>query len=162
MNASLRNKVEIVNEIKDKVSRAKSIVFVEYKGTSVSQDTTLRANFRKDGTEYKVYKNKLILRALNEQGIVGCDEYLQGTTAVAFNYDDEVAPAKTIAEAQKTNQALTFKFGIQNGKVVDGEYVKKLSAIPSREVLLTQIATMLQAPIRKLACTVKAVAEKEA
>ena len=160
MNANLQNKIEVVNEIRDKVSRAKSVVFVEYKGTTVSQDTSLRANFRKDGTEYKVYKNKLILKALNEQGITGCDDYLQGTTAVAFNYDDEVLAAKAIAEAQKDNQSLQFKFGIQNGQVVDAEYVKKLSSIPSKEVLLTQIATMLQAPIRNLACTIKAVAEK--
>lgn len=160
MNANLQNKIEIVNEIRDKVSRAKSVVFVDYKGTTVSQDTNLRASFRKDGTEYKVYKNKLILKALNEQGITGCEEYLQGTTAVAFNYDDEVLAAKAIAEAQKDNQSLQFKFGIQNGQVVDAEYVKKISSIPSREVLLTQIATMLQAPIRNLACTLKAVAEK--
>lgn len=160
MNANLQNKVQTVAEIKDKFSRAKSIVFVEYKGTNVAQDTALRSQFRKDGTEYKVYKNKLMLRALNELGITGCDDLLQGTTSVAINYEDEVLPAKAVADAMATNSNLVFKFGIQNGEKVDADYVTKLSKIPSKEVLIAQLLTMLQAPVRTLACTLKAVAEK--
>ena len=160
MNANLQNKVQTVAEIKDKFSRAKSIVFVEYKGTNVAQDTALRTQFRKDGTEYKVYKNKLMLRALNELGITGCDDLLQGTTSVAINYEDEVLPAKAVADAMATNSNLVFKFGIQNGEKVDADYVTKLSKIPTKEVLIAQLLTMLQAPVRSLACTLKAVAEK--
>lgn len=160
MNANLQNKVQTVAEIKDKFSRAKSIVFVEYKGTNVAQDTALRSQFRKDGTEYKVYKNKLMLRALNELGITGCDDLLQGTTSVAINYEDEVLPAKAVANAMSTNSNLVFKFGIQNGEKVDADYVTKLSKIPTKEVLIAQLLTMLQAPVRTLACTLKAVAEK--
>ena len=160
MNANLQNKVQTVAEIKDKFSRAKSIVFVEYKGTNVAQDTALRTQFRKDGTEYKVYKNKLMLRALNELGITGCDDLLQGTTSVAINYEDEVLPAKAVANAMANNSNLVFKFGIQNGEKVDADYVTKLSKIPTKEVLIAQLLTMLQAPVRSLACTLKAVAEK--
>lgn len=160
MNANLQNKTQVVAEIKEKVEKAKSIVFIEYKGTNVAQDTKLRASFRKDGTEYKVYKNKLLLRALNELGKTGCDELLTGTTAVAFNYNDEVAPAKAVAEAMKDNSNLVFKFGYLNGEFVDASYVTKLSQIPSKEVLIAQLLTMLQAPVRGLACTLKAIAEK--
>ena len=160
MSANFQNKAEIVAEIKDKFSKAKSIVFVEYKGTTVAQDTALRANFRKENTEYKVYKNKLMLRALQELGKEGCEQYLEGTTAVAISYDSEVAPAKTLADAMKENKNLTFKFGFLNGEKIEASYVEKLSKIPSKEVLIAQLLCMLQAPVRGLACTLKAIAEK--
>lgn len=161
MNENLKQKQEVVAEIKDKFSRAKSLVFVNYSGTTVDQVTQLRTNIRKANAEYKVYKNKLMLRALNELGISGTDSYFEGTTAVAISYDDEVSPANVICNAGKDNKNLTVKFGIVNGSVVDADYVKMLSNIPSREVLLGMLVGMLQAPIRNLACTIKAIAEKE-
>ncbi len=159
---NLKLKQQTVAEIKDKFSRAKSIVFVDYKGTNVSQVTELRSEMRKNATEYKVYKNNLMLRALTELGISGTEQYFAGTTAVAISYDDEVVPASVIDKAAKDNNNLQVKFGIINGAVVDGDYVKKLAKIPSRETLLTQLVGMLQAPIRNFACTIKAVADKNA
>ncbi len=161
MNANLQQKQQIVAEIKDKFSRAKSLVFVEYSGTTVSQDTALRSNIRKANAEYKVYKNKLMLIALNELGISGTDSSFEGTTAVAISYDDEVAPAHVVVNAGKDNKNLKVKFGIINGTVVDSTYVETLANIPSREVLLTQLVGMLQAPIRNLACTLKLIADKQ-
>ena len=159
MNENLLQKQQVVAEIKDKFSRAKSLVFVEYSGTTVSQVTELRSNIRKANAEYKVYKNKLMLRALNELGITGVDT-LEGTTAVAISYDDEVAPANIVVNAGKDNKNLKVKLGIINGTVVDANYVNILANIPSREVLIAQLLGMLQAPIRNLACTLKAIAEK--
>lgn len=160
MNENLLQKQQVVAEIKDKFSRAKSLVFVEYAGTTVSQVTELRSNIRKANAEYKVYKNKLMLRALKELGISGVDT-LEGTTAVALSYDDEVAPARVVSKAGKDNANLKIKFGIINGHVVDADYVNKLANIPSREVLIAQLLGMLQAPIRNLACTLKAIADKQ-
>ncbi len=159
MNENLQQKQQVVAEIKDKFSRAKSLVFVEYAGTTVSQVTALRSNIRKANAEYKVYKNKLMLRALKELGITGVDT-LEGTTAVAISYDDEVAPANVVVNAGKDNANLKVKFGIINGQVVDANYVNVLASIPSRDVLIAQLLGMLQAPIRNLACTLKAIAEK--
>lgn len=160
MNENLLQKQQVVAEIKEKFSKAKSMVFVEYAGTTVSQITELRSNIRKAGAEYKVYKNKLMLRALSELGISGVDT-LEGTTAVALSYDDEVAPANIVAKAGEDNANLKIKFGILNGKVIDADYVSKLAKIPSREVLLAQLLGMLQSPIRNLACTLKAIADKQ-
>ena len=83
MSANLTAKKEIVEEIKTRLSSAKSVVFVEYKGINVEQDTNLRKTFRENGVEYKVYKNRLLVKALEELGITGYDPtLLEGTTSV--------------------------------------------------------------------------------
>ena len=79
MSANLDAKKAIVDEIKDKISKAKTIAFVDYRGLTVAEDTAMRAEFRKNGCEYKVYKNRLVLRALNELGLTGCDKVFEGT-----------------------------------------------------------------------------------
>jgi large subunit ribosomal protein L10 len=158
VNENLRQKQETVAEIKDKFSRAKSLVFVEYSGTTVAQVTELRNNIRKANAEYKVYKNKLMQRALAELNIAAPE--LAGTTAVAISYEDETSPANVIVNAGKENQNLKVKFGIVNNNVVDNKYVEMLANIPAREVLLSQLLGMLQAPIRNLACVLKAAADK--
>lgn len=160
-NANLENKKAVVEEIKEKLSKAKSVVFVDFKGINVTQDTALRAEMRKDNSEYKVYKNRLIAKAFSELGIAGADEYLHGTTSVAFSYNSEVAVAKLIGDFRKENENINVKFGMLDGKIIDAEFVNKLSKIPSREVLLTQLVGMLQAPIRNLAVVLNAVAGKE-
>ena len=88
MSANLEAKKELVSEIKDKLSKAKTVVFVDYRGMTVEEDTAMRSAFRKNNADYKVYKNRLVLRALNELGITGLDEQLQGTSALAFGYGD--------------------------------------------------------------------------
>mgnify|MGYP003299889529 CR=1 FL=1 len=158
--AIVESKKAVVAEIAQHLTESQSTVIVEYRGLTVQEITELRRALRAEDVEMKVYKNKLLLRALNELGKTGCDELLTGTTAVAFNYNDEVAPAKAVAEAMKDNSNLVFKFGYLNGEFVDASYVTKLSQIPSKEVLIAQLLTMLQAPVRGLACTLKAIAEK--
>ena len=162
MSANLENKQKLVEEIKEKFSRAKSVVFVSFLGTNVENETKLRKDIRESKNEYKVYKNTLLLRALNEMGIDGAEQYLHGTTSVAFDYNDEVTVAKLVSEAKKDNEKLEIKFGLLDGKVVDDKYVTKLANIPSREALYAQLAFLLKAPVQKLAIGLKAVAEKKA
>lgn len=161
MNENLRNKVNLVNEIKDKLSKAKTVVFVDYKGINVIDDTKLRSEFRKNNDDYKVYKNRLMLRALNELGYTGFDSYLEGTTAFAFGYEDEVSAAKVVTETSKTNKNLVIKCGIVNGKLVDKAEVEKIGNLPNKETLIAQLLCALNGPARKLACTLKAISEKE-
>lgn len=162
MGINVENKKKVVEEIKDKLSKAKSVVFVSFAGTNVEKETQLRTSIRNTKGEYKVYKNTLILRALTEMGVEGVDQYLHGTTAVALGYDDEVSVAKAVSDSQKDNDKMSVKFGIMNGKVVDDKYVKAIANIPSREVLLAQLAFLLKAPMQRLAIGLKAVAEKSA
>ena len=161
MNANLQNKANIVSEIKDKLSKAKTVVFVDYKGINVSDDTKLRSNFRSNNDEYKVYKNRLMLRALNELGYTGFESYLEGTTAFAFGYADEVSAAKVVTETAKTNKNLNIKCGIFNGKFIDSNEVQKLGSLPNKETLIAQLLCVLNGPARNLACTLKAISEKE-
>jgi len=161
MSANLEAKKVLVEEIKEKLQKAKTVVFVDYRGMTVADDTKMRAEFRKLGAEYRVYKNRLVLRALNELGYTGCESYLEGTNAVAFGYEDEVAPAKVAANAATENCPFPIKFGIYNNQVVDANTIKKLASIPSREVLLAQLVGMLSSPMRNLAVAIKAIADKQ-
>ena len=162
MSANLENKQKLVEEIKEKFQKAKSVVFASFLGTNVASETKLRKDIRDSQNEYKVYKNTLLLRALSELGIEGVEEYLHGTTSVAFNYNDEVTVAKLVNDAQKENEKLIIKFGILDGKVVDEKYVTALANIPSREALYAQLAFLLKAPMQKFAVGLKAVADKKA
>ena len=160
MSANLEAKKVLVEEIKEKFQKAKTVVFVDYRGMTVADDTKMRAEFRKAGAEYRVYKNRLMLKALSELGYTGLENKLEGTTAVAFGYEDEVAPAKIVKESATETCAFAVKFGIYNNQVVDANAIKALASIPAREVLLAQLVGMLSAPMRNLAVVVKAIAEK--
>ncbi len=171
MSANLEAKKLIVDEIKDKLSRAKSVAFVDYKGLTVAEDNAMRREFKKNGSEYKVYKNRLMLLALNELGIQGAEEYLQGTSAVAFSYDDEVAGAKVVCETAEKTKKLTVKFGLLNGNFVEGKEIEHLAKLPSKEVLIAKLlgtlngpasalCRVLNAPTQGLAIALNAIATK--
>ncbi|MCI5797315.1 MAG: 50S ribosomal protein L10 [Firmicutes bacterium] len=160
MSASLEAKKLLVEEIKDKIQRAKSLTFVDYRGLTVEEDTKMRAAFRNAGADYKVYKNRLLLRALEECGITGLESVLEGTSAVAFGFEDEVAPNKIIVDTIKDTQKMQIKGGVLNGQVVDVAMVEKLASIPSKEVLLAKLLFLLQSPVRGLAVALNAIAEK--
>ena len=93
----MRQKKQLVEEIKEKFSKAKTLAFVDYRGLTVEEDTAMRRKFRENGCEYKVYKNRLMFKALSDLGIECSANYFEGTTAVAIGYEDEVAPAKIVA-----------------------------------------------------------------
>ncbi len=170
MSSNLEAKKELVSEIKDKISKSKSIAFVNYSGTTVAENTELRNSFRKSGAEFRVYKNRLVLRALNELGITGADSYLQGTNAIAFGFEDEVSPAKILVEAGKNNK-FKIVFGILGNKIVSSEDVNFLATLPSKEILVakllgllsapaTGLVSVLSAPARGLAVALNAIGEK--
>ncbi len=151
MSANLEAKKQIVEEIKSKLSQSKSVAFASYNALTVQEDMEMRREFKKNGAEYKVYKNKLLLLALSELGINGAEEYLHGTTAVAFSYDDEVSGAKILCETAEKGGKLSVKFGLLNGNFVDGEEIKALAKLPSKEVLVAKLLGTLNAPISALA-----------
>jgi len=171
MSANFEAKKLVVEEIKQKLQSAKSVAFVEYKGLTVEEATAMRREFKKNGAEYKVYKNKLLLLALNELGIKGGEEFLHGTSAVAFSYDDEVSGAKVVCETATKTKKLSVKFGLLNGSFVEGKEIEALAKLPSKEVLLAKLlgtlnapasalCRVLNAPIQGLAIALNAIAEK--
>jgi len=162
MNANLKNKKQLVEEIKGKLQAAKSVVFVDYAGLNVAEADKLRKDFRQKQAEYKVYKNRLLLRALEELGISGTDAHLNGTTSVAFCYEDEVTAAKLIADTIKATKKMSVKFGLLNGVVVDSKYVQTLSQLPTKEVLIAQLLSVLNGPMSALARALDAIRQKQA
>lgn len=164
---ALEAKKAVVQEIKSHLENSKSVVFLNYQGINVEQDTTLRKGFREKDVVYKIYKNRLIKIALDEMGITGYDpNFLEGSTAVAFG-KDEVAPASVLFKMKgefrpKDKEFLAPKFGLMGHDIVDATKVEALSKIPPREVLIAQLLGMLNAPVAALARALDAIAKKEA
>ena len=161
MSSNREEKVALVEAIKEKIQKSKSLVFLDYRGITVEKDTELRNKFRAENVEYRVYKNRLLLRALNELGVTGCEDLLQGTTSVAFSYNDETSAPRIAKEFLKDVTTMSFKFGVLNGQVIDEAKVKQLAALPTKQVLLTQLLYVLNAPIRGVAVALNAIAEKQ-
>lgn len=150
-----------IDEIKQKIEKAQSVVLVNYSGIKVAEDTQLRVKLRQAGVEYKVYKNRLIKIAMNQLGMNDCDVDLKGSTAIAFSYDDPISSARVIDEQAKTIKVLSFKSGIVEGNYFDAKGMKQLACIPSREVLIAQILGLLQGTISGLARALVLVAEQK-
>lgn len=154
-------KVTLVNEIADKLQNAKSTIIADYRGLTVAEVTELRKNLRDAGIEFKVLKNTMTRRAADQVNLSDVNEYLTGPNAIAFSYDDVVAPAKILNDFAKAHKALELKGGIVEGKVVSTSEVQALAELPSKEGLLSMLANVLQAPIRNFAYAVKQIAEKQ-
>lgn len=161
MSSIIENKKQVVEEIAQKLRESKTTVVVDYRGLNVAEVTELRKQLREAGIDYKVYKNTLARRATEKAELTELDEFLTGPTAIAFGYDDAVAPAKIINDFAKSHEALEIKVGVIEGKVASVDEVKALANLPSREGLLSMLLSVLQAPIRNFALATKAVAEQK-
>lgn len=169
---TLNAKVAVVEEIKDKFSRAQSVIVIDYRGLTVEEVTALRNKMREAGVEYKVLKNTMMSRALHELGINDLDAILEGPSAVAFGYDDAVAPAKILVEGAKKNNKIEIKGGLLEGKGMDMAQIKYLAELPSKEVLIAKLLGSMNAPVtnfvgvlaavpRSFVCALNAIKEKK-
>lgn len=161
MSANQELKKDIVAEIKERVQNANSVVLVEYKGLTVEQDTELRNEYRKNGVDYKVYKNRLLKIAFEDLGIKFDSACYDGTTALATS-QDVVAPAKVTFDGEAKYKVMKAKAGYIEGKVMPYSEVKSIASIPSKDVLVAQLLGMLLNPIRSLAVVLDQAAKKNA
>lgn len=157
----LEAKKQQVEDIKTKISAAKSIVIIDYMGLTVAEDTRFRKELRDNGIDYAVLKNRLVKIAFNELGYTQFDEALNGPTAVAFSDTDAVAPAKFIVKNIKALNKMKTKCGMIEGEFVDDNGVQQIAAIPSKEILLAKMLGSMQAPISKLAICLNKIAEQK-
>ncbi len=134
----LQKKQVIIDEIKNRVQGANTIVLFDYRGITDSEAKELRCKLRESNSDYKVYKNTLMARAFNELGI-DLNESLNGPSAFAYG-EDQVAPIKTLAEFAKNHPALVLKVGIVDGEKADAAKLAEYATIPSRDGLLTMLA----------------------
>ena len=140
-------KALIVDELAEKIQSAQSVILYDYIGLNVAEVSELRNRFRAVGVEYRVIKNTYILRAANKLGIEGLEPHLHGTTALAFGFNDPVAPAKVLTEFIKSVKKTDIKVGLLDGKVLDKAEVTALANLPSREELIAKILGSMNAPI---------------
>lgn len=159
----LEQKKQVVADLADRLKNAAAGVLVDYKGINVEQDTKLRKSFREAGVKYEVVKNTLLKLAVKEAGLDELEAVLDGTTAIATAADDAVAPAKVFKDFVKENSTLeiSFKSGFADGKVLSLDEINALADLPSREALLTMLASALLGTVRGLAVALNAVAEKK-
>ena len=164
MSANLEAKKAVVEEIKEKIAASKSVILAKYDRLTVAEVTDLRNRIRAVSGEYKVYKNTLVRKAFNEIGVTEFDADLNGATAFIF-CPDETSGCSTLAKAVKDNAALEEKIvpksAYVGGAYVDAEGVKKLAAIPSREVLIAKMLGCLQSPIANFAYVLSAIAKSK-
>ena len=147
----LESKKAVVEALTGKIKEATSVVFVDYKGISVAQDTNLRKQFREAGVEYTVVKNTLTRFAAKNVGY-DFDEVLNGTTAMATTTGDPIAPARIVCEFAKKNKGLlTIKGGIVEGSVLSAADLNGFGELPSKNALVASVLGTFLAPISSLA-----------
>jgi large subunit ribosomal protein L10 len=161
MSKAIEMKKAIVEEIADKFSRSTSAILYDYRGLTVEEVTELRKQFRDAGIDYKVYKNTLVKRALEQAGVEGLTDLMEGPNAIAFSYDDPITPAKIGSEFAKTHKELELKAGIVEGEFFNETKVKELAAIPTREVLIAKLLGSLKAPVSNFAYLLQAIIDKQ-
>ena len=155
----IEEKSKVVSEIKDRLQEAKSVVLFDYRGLSVAEVTELRRKLRENGSDYKVYKNTLTRRAVEESKL-GLEEYLTGPNAISFG-TDELSIVKVLSDFSKDHKALELKAGIIDGKVANAEELSKYASIPSREGLLTMLAGGLIGTVKDLSIALNLLAEQK-
>ena len=146
--AILKQKQAIIDEIKDRVQNAKTIVLFDYRGITDSEVKELRVKLREANADYKVYKNTLMARAFNDLNI-DLNDALVGPSAFAFG-DDQIAPIKILSEFAKDHPALVLKVGIVDGEIADQAMLAEYATIPSRDELLTMLAGGMIGIVRDL------------
>ena len=149
ISANRQKKIETVSQLSDKFGKAKAVVFTNYQGLTHKQLEAFKKAIKPLKAEYLVAKNSLLTLALAEQKIkLSDDKVLQGQTGTLFLYEDVISPLKALAKIIKELNLPSVKFGIMDQKdFVSDEQILKLSTLPSREVLLAQLAQSLKGPV---------------
>ena len=141
----IENKKKIVEDLKGKFATTKVVIVTDYKGLNVAQMTELRRKLSDADVEYQVVKNTLLTRASKDTDAELLKDVFKGPSGIALSFDDPVAPAKVLTQFAKDNQKLEIKAGVMNGKLMDLDAITALSKLPSREELLAQVLSAMNA-----------------
>jgi len=160
LSLNRNEKAAVISDVSAQAARSQTLALAEYRGLTVEHLTKLRKDARDKGVYLHVLKNTLARRAVVGTSFEVAAEAMSGPLIYGFS-EDAVAAAKVIADFAKGNDKLVVKGGAYAGRVLDANGVKALAAIPSREVLIAQVAGLLMSPIQRLAGVLAAVAEKK-
>lgn len=159
--ATIAKKAEAVKNVNEMLTNAETAIVVDYRGLTVAEVTDLRKQLRDAGIKMMVIKNKILERAVEGTDYEDLKSTFVGPTAVAFSDEDAIAPAKILKKFADDHEALEIKGGFIEKKVQTLDKINEYATLPSREDLLSMLASALQDPMRKIARAVKAVADKK-
>jgi large subunit ribosomal protein L10 len=141
----LDQKQEIIAELHEKFKETKVVILTDYKGLDVAAINDLRRKLREQNVEYRVVKNTMLRRAAENTGVVNISDSFKGPSAIAMSYEDPVAPASVLTKFVEDNKKLEIKVGVLGDKVLSIDDIKALSSLPSKEVLLAQVLSAMNA-----------------
>jgi large subunit ribosomal protein L10 len=148
-----------VNELKEKLGRATSVIVADYRGLDVFAVNALRAKLRATGScEYRVVKNSILRRACEGTGVASIASHAKGPTALALAFGDPVALAKTLVDFAKQHEVFQLRAGVLEGKALDKSEIATLATLPSLSELRARLVGVLQAPAQKLVMVLSAPA----
>jgi large subunit ribosomal protein L10 len=153
-------KAKLSSSIGDKLKNAQAAIVSDFTGINVPSIAKLRRDCRKANIDFMVVKNSLFKRAIKDTQFAEIDKFLDGPTSVALSTKDPVGLAKTLVEFAKTEQNLKLKGGMFDGKIININDIKKISALPSRDVLLAMVLSGMKSPHRKLVFVLNGVISK--
>ena len=156
-NAARTHKVEVVDEVKTRMSAATASIVSEYRGLTVAELAELRTALAAAGGDYKIFKNTLVRRAIDGGDYQPLSEYLSGPSALTFVQGDISAVAKALRDFSRTNPLLVIKGGLADGSLLSPGDLSALADLPPREVLLARLAGALAAPMQQMAGLLQAL-----
>jgi large subunit ribosomal protein L10 len=159
LSLNRNEKAAVVTDVSAQAARSQTLALAEYRGLTVENLNKLRVDARAKGVYLHVLKNTLARRAVAGTPFEVAQGAMVGPLIYGFS-EDAVAAAKVIADFAKGNDKLIIKGGAFAGKSLNADGVKALAAIPSREVLIAQVAGLLMSPIQRIAGVLAALAEK--
>ncbi|MDH3975984.1 MAG: 50S ribosomal protein L10 [Deltaproteobacteria bacterium] len=137
-----------IEKLKDSFSRAKSAIVTDYRGLTVSEMNEVRSKLRQASVELRVTKNTLARIAIKGTDSEVLSDSLKGPTAIAFSFDDPVAGAKVLKGLAEEHDDLELKAGLLGDKLLGIADIEALSKLPSKEILLGQLLSVLNGPMR--------------
>jgi len=153
-------KTEIVKELKKVFESSGSVILLDFKNVDVPDITELRRKVKESDSEYRVVKNTLALRAAEGTSIEEIKEHFEGPTAIAYTKDNVAGLAKILRDFIKEHSGMDFRVGVLDGQVVSNEQVSSLAHLPSREVLLSKVLFLINAPLTQFALALKSPVQK--
>ena len=158
----LSEKQAMVEALAERIQNASAGVFVDYKGITVSEDTALRTEMRKDNVNYTVVKNTLTRKALEKLGMTGLDDILNGTTSLATAENDPIAPFRILSDySKKLNERFNIKAAFMEGKVLSEAEIAEMAQLPSKDALYAKVLGTMIAPITGLAVCLGQILEQK-
>ena len=139
----LEEKKQIVEDLRGRFAKSSVVILTDFKGLDVASVSELRRRLKEAGIEYKVVKNTLMARASQDTPISVLKDHFKGPGAVAIGYHDPVAPAKILTKFADDSKKLEIRAAVLNGQLIDLGGIRALAALPSREVLLGQLLSVM-------------------